>query len=146
MVNSHFSKAYLYKRIVDAKLFIDRNFRDSIDVAKLANEACFSKFHFLRLFKTTYGKTPHQYLTTLRIEEAKILLSTQGILVSEVCSILNFESVTSFSKFFKKHTRMTPIEYAKKQQSRQANMKREPLHYVPSCFSEKFGWRNSNFG
>jgi AraC-like DNA-binding protein len=68
------SKKYLYKRIVDGKLFIDRYYLEDIDINHIAGKACFSKFHFLRLFKQTYRITPHQYLITLRIEKAKELL------------------------------------------------------------------------
>jgi AraC-like DNA-binding protein len=136
----HFSKAYLYRRIVEAKMFIDNNYIDAIDVSEIANEACFSKYHFLRLFKASYGKTPYQYLTILRIEEAKRQLSKEGVLVSSVCFDLNFESVTSFSKLFKKHMGMTPIAYVKQQQNQKENIRKEPLAFIPSCFAENFGW------
>lgn len=47
--------------MVQAKLFIDFNYAESIDISNIADEACFSKFHFIRLFKKIYGRTPHQY-------------------------------------------------------------------------------------
>lgn len=140
MTERRFSKAYLYRRIVEAKTFIDRNYTKRIDVREVANEACFSKFHFLRLFKAAYGKTPHQYLTSLRIEEAKRLLSQEGVIISAVCFDLNFESVTSFSKLFKKHTGISPTVYVKQQQRQKALIKSEPMTFVPACFAESFGW------
>ena len=42
------------------------------DVAALAN---LSPYHFLRVYKQTYGETPHEFLTRLRIERAKTLLA-----------------------------------------------------------------------
>ena len=71
-----YPKIYLYRRIVQAKLFIDEHFGNNIDLDNIADEAYFSKFHFIRLFKTIYNKTPHQYLTIVRIEKAKMLLKT----------------------------------------------------------------------
>lgn len=62
-------KIYLYRRIVLAKLFIDEHYAEDIDLDAIAGEASFSKFHFIRLFKMAYGKTPHQYLTRVRIEQ-----------------------------------------------------------------------------
>ena len=112
----------------------------AIDVSKIANEACFSKYHFLRLFKASYGKTPHQYLTMLRIEEAKKQLSIEGALVSSVCLALNFESVTSFTKLFKKHNGITPTAYIHQQISQMKNIQNEPLAFIPNCFAENFGW------
>ena len=59
-------KIYLYRRIVQAKLFIDsKTTRSALMPAEIADEACYSKFHFIRTFKSIYGKTPHQYLTWL---------------------------------------------------------------------------------
>lgn len=65
-----YPKQYLYKRIVQAKLFIDANFVENINLNNISYEAIFSKFHFIRLFKKIYGKTPHQYLKSVRIEKA----------------------------------------------------------------------------
>ena len=46
-----FPKIYLYRRVVQAKLFIDGHFDENIELDNIAEEACFSKFHFIRLFK-----------------------------------------------------------------------------------------------
>lgn len=140
MAQKHYSKTYLYRRIVEAKIFIDNNYAEPIDVTEIASQACFSKYHFLRVFKSFYGKTPHQYLTMLRIEEAKNKLSLEGALVSSVCYDLNFESVTSFSKLFKKHIGIAPKDYIEQQQNQKENIKKEPLAYIPNCFAENFGW------
>ena len=69
-----YPRQYMYMRAVRAKLFIDENFAAAIDLNKIADEACFSKFHFVRLFKEIYGRTPYQYLTDVRIEKAKAYL------------------------------------------------------------------------
>lgn len=140
MTAQHFSKAYLYRRIVVAKIFIDNNYNKAIDVSEIANEACFSKYHFLRLFKASYGKTPYQYLTMLRIEEAKKQLGKEGAMVSSVCFDLNFESVTSFTKLFKKHNGITPTDYINQQENQKENIRKEPLSFIPNCFAENFGW------
>ncbi len=52
----NYPKIYLYKRVVQAKLFIDNRFGDDIDLNNIADEAYLSKFHFIRLFKIIYGK------------------------------------------------------------------------------------------
>ncbi|PZR36256.1 MAG: AraC family transcriptional regulator, partial [Azospira oryzae] len=69
-----YEKRYLYKRVVQAKLFIDQHYAEHIDLNNIADQASFSKFHFIRLFKTIYGKTPHHYLTQVRIDQAQLLL------------------------------------------------------------------------
>lgn len=140
-----YPKFYLYKRIVQAKLFIDKNSADNIDLDKISNEAYFSKFHFIRLFKKIYGKTPHQYLAKVRLEKAKQMLS-KGVAVSEVCASIGFESVTSFCGKFKITYGETPGSYLSSQARRRAELAVHPLKFIPGCISSRNGWlKNSNF-
>lgn len=139
MATDQYPRTYLYQRIVRAKLFIDNNYFNKIDVDNISNEAHFSKFHFIRLFKNIYGKTPHQYLTTVRIEKAMRLLQTNH-LASEVCYAVGFESLSSFCGLFKRILGLTPSEYLLQQQKIKAQISKAPLNFIPGCFAEKYGW------
>lgn len=140
-----YQKQYLYKRIVQAKLFIDKHYAEPIDVSNIADEAYLSKFHFIRVFKSIYGKTPHHYLTKVRIDNAKLLL-TKNIPVTEVSFSVGFDSTTSFTGLFKKVTGLTPSAYQRQQQIRASAITANPLQAVPNCFAESHGWtKNSNF-
>lgn len=134
-----YPKIYLYKRIVQAKLFIDDNYAEKIDLTNIADEAYFSKFHFIRLFKNIYGFTPHTYLTHVRINKAKQLLE-KNISATEVCYSVGFDSVTSFTGLFKKMVRLTPAAYQLQQQNRRLAIKKNPLGFIPSCFARRTGW------
>lgn len=134
-----YQKIYLYQRIVKAKLFIDDNYEQNIDLSNIADEAYFSKFHFTRLFKKIYGKTPHQYLIAVRIERAMQLLRTDKS-VSEACYIVGFESVSSFSGLFKRIVGIAPSTYLIQQQQIKAQILQTPLEFIPGCFAEKKGW------
>lgn len=136
-------KLYLYRRIVQAKLFIDRHYAEHIDLSQIADEAFFSKFHFIRLFRQAYGKTPHHYLTQVRIDNAKLLL-VKGYAVADVCFLVGFDSTTSFTTLFKRHTGLSPSAYHARELQRLALFKANPLHAVPNCFAETHGWKNSN--
>src|SRR5580704_12260112 len=92
----------VYKKIVGAKVYIDQNFREPINLDRLAREACLSRFHFHRLFTRIYQKTPHQYLTGKRIEQARQWLAAKDWTVVEICTGIGFESIGSFSTLFKK--------------------------------------------
>ena len=137
-------RIYLYRRIVQAKLFIAKNSTSNINLSIIAGEAFFSKFHFIRLFKKIYGKTPHQYLISVRIENAKQLLQTK-ISISEVCMLIGFDSVSSFTGLFKRYTGLTPSQYQLHQFRRQVQIQSTPLKFIPSCFAEQNGWKFSNF-
>jgi AraC-like DNA-binding protein len=140
-----YPKVYLYKRIVQTKLFIDSHFAEKINLNDISDEAFFSKFHFIRLFKSIYRKTPHQYLTKVRLDKAQELLR-QNHSVTDVCFQVGFDSLSSFTGLFKRMVRCTPSTYQKQFQERQQQIKETPLHFVPNCWAENKGWtKNSNF-
>ena len=140
-----YPKIYLYRRIVHAKLFIDEHYGDSIDLDNIADEAFFSKFHFIRLFKKIYNKTPHQYLTVVRIEKAKLLLKEDNS-VTQVCYAVGFDSVSSFTGLFKRIVGLTPSAWQLQQAKLKAEIAKAPLKFIPNCFAENNGWTtNSNF-
>jgi len=139
MINEQYPKIYLYRRLVQAKLFIDAHYADNIDLDNIADEAYFSKFHFIRLFKNIYRRTPHQYLIFLRIEKAMELLKA-GAPVSDVCYTVGFESLGSFSGLFKRMVGRTPSNYSIEQQAIKAQIAQAPLTFIPGCFAEKIGW------
>lgn len=145
MNDALYPKIYFYRRLVQAKLFIDAHFGEAINLDAIADEAYFSKYHFIRIFKKTYRQTPHQYLISVRLENAKKLLQ-EDIPVADVCYACGFESISSFTTLFKKITGRTPAEYRQYQLDLTADRKLKPLKYIPACFAEKHGWmENSNF-
>ena len=139
MTTEQYPKVYLYRRIVQAKFFIDNNYTTNIDLGNISGEAYFSKFHFIRLFKKIYGKTPHQYLIAVRIEKAMELLKA-GIPVSDVCCAIGFESLSSFCGLFKRIAGIPPAKYLDQHRKLKAQMVKSPLKFIPGCFAEKRGW------
>jgi AraC-like DNA-binding protein len=138
-------KIYLYRRIVQAKLFMDANHASPIALKNISGEACFSTFHFIRAFRKIYGCTPYQYLIKLRLQKAEILLRN-GSPVSEACYLVGFESPGSFSALFKRRHGVAPSAYWRQWQECKKAIENEPLHFVPGCFAERKGWKKkSNF-
>ena len=127
-------KIDLYRRIVQAKMFIDGHYAEQVDADEIAGEACYSKFHFIRTFRGIYGKTPHQYLSSVRIERAKELLGN-GSSVTDVCFAVGFESLGSFTALFKRRTELAPSEYRFQRLARNARVQKEPLRFIPGCFA-----------
>ncbi len=131
----HFFKDYLYARIIKAKLFIDNFYYDPIDLDAMAAEAHFSKFHFIRLFKLTYGKTPHQYLTSIRIEKARLLLQSP-LAISTICFWVGFDSISSFTSLFKKMTGLTPSGFQHRQNKLRRVAGKTPIQWLPWYFTQ----------
>jgi len=140
-----YPRQYMYMRAVRAKIFIDANFASAIDLNKIADEACFSKFHFVRLFKEIYGRTPHQYLTDVRIEKAKAYLE-DGQTVAFACFKVGFDSISSFTGLFKRRTGQTPKQFQIAREEFRESVATAPLHHIPSCFAEKAGWVRTGTG
>ncbi len=71
----------------------------------------FDQSHYNREFKEFTGTSPSQYMLELKLNVAKLLLSTTAQSVKNISYSLNFENPEYFSVFFKKRTGITPIEY-----------------------------------
>ncbi len=89
----------------------DRNYAEPLDLHALAATAGVSKYHFLRSFAAVYGQTPALYLSHRRIERAQDLLRSTNLTVTEICHLVGFTSVGSFSKKFRDLVGVTPSEY-----------------------------------
>lgn len=145
LLKEQYPKVYLYRRIVQAKIFIDEYYADDIDLDNISDEACFSKFHFIRLFKKIYGKTPHQYLIHVRIDKAANMLKNGGS-ATEACYAVGFDSISSFSGLFRKIVGFSPSVYHAMHRQLKDEMVKTPLKFVPACFAHQHGWiKNSNF-
>lgn len=134
-----YPKAYLYKRIVQAKLLMDERFMERIDGDLISGEAAFSHSHFIRLFKEVYGVVPRVYLSNLRLDRAQLLLD-EGCSVADACMRVGFESVPTFSRAFKRRTGTTPAAYRKAREERVRNMQKKPLEHIPNCYAQWLGW------
>jgi AraC-like DNA-binding protein len=111
-----------------ARDLIDRRFADALDLDKMASEAGFSKFHFARAFKGAYGETPANYLTRRRVERAKDLLRSSNLTVTEVCMLVGFSSLGSFSSRFSELVGMSPRAFQR------ASVARGGPPAIPGCF------------
>jgi AraC family transcriptional regulator len=91
--------------------FVDENLAEQIPLAKLANMAQLSPYHFCRAFKQAFGVPPHRYHTERRIERAKTLLADPKESVTHVGMLMGFKETSSFTAVFRKMTGITPTDY-----------------------------------
>ena len=127
----------IYQRIASAKIYIDKNFQEDIDLEVISQQAFLSRFHFHRLFTNIYRKTPHQYLTKKRLEKARDLLS-ENKAVMEVCNEVGFESIGSFSVLFKKEIGFAPTYYRNMAWLKKQKQKQQPKAFIPHCFIQQY--------
>jgi AraC-like DNA-binding protein len=127
----------IYQRIATAKVFIDNNYQEDIDLERISKQAFLSRFHFHRLFRQVYKRTPLQYITQKRLDRAKSLLS-ENKPVTEVCNDVGFESLGSFSVLFKKEIGFAPQYYRNMAYKKKLEQIAQPKKAIPHCFIESY--------
>jgi AraC-like DNA-binding protein len=110
-----------------ARDLADREYAEPLDLDGLAAAAGVSKYHFLRCFAATYGKTPALYLAERRIERAQDLLRATNLTVTEVCMLVGYSSLGSFSSRFRQLVGVSPSEY-------QARFAVAGAPHIPGCY------------
>lgn len=105
---------YLLPHLRRARDLADRNYAEPLHLDELASAAGVSKYHFLRAFAAVYGVTPAAYLTERRIERAQDLLRATNLTVTEVCVLVGYSSLGSFSAKFRRLVGVSPSDYQAK--------------------------------
>ena len=91
---------------------METNYHENIKIEDIAFETGLDRSYFSTLFKARTGKTPHAYLTSLRIKKACTLIEQQGFSVSQAAISVGLDA-RNFSRLFKKETGKTPREFMK---------------------------------
>lgn len=97
--------------ISEAISHINKYFYKPITLQELADIAALSPYYFSRVFARETGITPHKYLISTRMANAKFLLKTSLMSVKEVAFHSGFSDESGFCTAFKKQEGMTPKEY-----------------------------------
>lgn len=97
----------------EAQQWIQNHCSEPITLEQVANHIGFNPKYFSVLFKKASGKGFMEYLCDVRIEEAKKLLTSTNLLVSEICSSVGYTDIKHFTKTFKKKTELKPTDYRK---------------------------------
>jgi AraC family transcriptional regulator len=90
---------------------IEARLAEPISVSELALEVGYSQDHFLRLFGSSFGLSPHRYVVSRRIERAKAMLEDPSRSLVDVACACGFSSQAHFSTSFKLHVGVSPGRY-----------------------------------
>jgi AraC family transcriptional regulator len=96
------------RRVLD---YMTDHLEADVSLDDLANAACLSPFHFSRLFANTMGLPPHRYLSRMKLEHAKTLLSLGKVPLSQIALACCFSSQSNFTRAFHQATGVTPHAY-----------------------------------
>ena len=91
--------------------YIDQHLFDQISVRQIAEHVCLSTSHFSRLFRSTTGFSPHEYIMLHRIDEAKALLQSTSLSVKEIAFRVGYRSEVNFIIAFTDKTGLSPTQF-----------------------------------
>lgn len=131
----------LFRRLCRSRDYLAAGLNQPLRLADAAREACLSPYHYHRLFARTFGETPHDFLTRLRIDRAKRMLARERLSVTEVCFAVGYESLGSFSARFRRLVGYAPSEYQRSLSRIFPVPALAVYQFVPSCFLQHWGAR-----
>jgi AraC family transcriptional regulator len=97
----------LFRRIEAGREYLHSYGEGAVSLEAVARAACLSRYHFHRAFTQVFGRTPHAYLTGIRLARAQTLLKG-GSPVTRVCFDVGFASPSSFSRLFRERYGVAP--------------------------------------
>ena len=80
-------------------------------IEAIAASLGYSTTHCNRVFRQIYGMSPRQYLSSLIIRQAKLLLMDNSLSVDYIAHRLGYRDISHFSKQFKRWTGLPPMGY-----------------------------------
>jgi AraC-like DNA-binding protein len=105
------AKARDRRRAVETALWIDAHSHRQIDLEHAADQADISPFHFLRLFSSVLGVTPHQYLVRSRLRHAARLLADDDSSITDVAYDVGFGDLSNFVRTFHRAAGVSPLRF-----------------------------------
>ena len=119
--------------LLRAKDLADSRYFEPLGVEDLARAAGFSRAHFSREFRRTFGEAPHAYLLTRRLERAAALLRNTDRSVIDICFSVGLQSVGSFTTSFTSAYGTSPTAY------RAARQPAADHALIPACVLRAYG-------
>jgi AraC family transcriptional regulator len=96
------------RRAVETALWLDANAHESVDLDRAARRVGLSPYHFLRLFGSVVGVTPHQYLLRARLRRAARALAEDDRPVSDIALDVGFADLSNFVRTFHRAAGLSP--------------------------------------
>lgn len=99
------------ERVNKCLQYIHENVDKNITISDLADIACITEDHFIRIFKKEVNCTPIKYINLKKLEKAQLLLLTTDMPIKDIAFELSADNISYFNRSFKNHTGKTPGQY-----------------------------------
>lgn len=97
--------------ILKAKIYIEKNYMNKLTLDDIANHLGITSYYFCRMFKKETGVNFANYLTEVRLNQAKKLLKETKLSNRQICERVGINSTNYFHQLFKNFTSLTPNEF-----------------------------------
>ncbi|MNO36231.1 HTH-type transcriptional regulator YesS [compost metagenome] len=97
--------------MTDIVKYIEQNYQSDLSLQEVAGKFYVSREYISRKFKQEYGINFSDYIGSVRIDKAKLLLQNPNLKLSQISEMVGFHDVKYFSKVFKKQVGFTPKDY-----------------------------------
>ena len=91
--------------------YIKSNFNRKLTLEEISSYVYLSPSHLSGMFRKEIGQTISTYITYIRIEKSKILLTQKGVKVADIAELCGFEDQGYFTRVFRKHVGISPRQY-----------------------------------
>jgi AraC family transcriptional regulator len=108
VADSRVSAAMSSRNVRQIEEFIDARLEHGIDIAELAARIGFSQSYFFRVFRKSFGISPHRYLMRRRLALAQRLLTKSELGLAEIALKAGFADQSHFSRSFQQFTGLSP--------------------------------------
>ena len=79
-------------------------------ISDIAKKFGYAEDYIIKIFKETYGMTPHKYLSNIRLEHARWLLENTDKTIDEISTSVGYNDFSTFFRAFKNVYRISPSE------------------------------------
>src|ERR1700692_550659 len=125
-------------RVID---YLRANLDRPVKLEELAKVACFSKFHFHRIFGAVSGEALNHFTNRLRLEKAARLLRYSGQSLTDIALDCGFSSSATFSRAFRSGYDTSPSQFRKSGEIKKSKICKELFtgqkYYLPMSAEEK---------
>lgn len=107
------------REIEEAVAYFSGNYSQNISVSDYAKAHHISTNYFIRILKQYTGMTPKQYIVSIRMTNAQMLLESSNYTIQQIASFVGYEDTPYFGRLFKRMVGVTPSQYRKQFQQEQ---------------------------
>ena len=101
-------------RMAGLMKYVQEHMEEPLSTEELAQHACVTKCHLIRMFRSALGMTPLRYITQCKVQYAQTLLLRTDLSVRQVGESVGFKDISYFIRLFRRQLGFTPQEYREK--------------------------------